>query len=185
MVCGWIIFTCSRQSHWFSQAKKYTKSLVIPEFGAKLKEGSKPSKVSFKSISYKFCNVTNTTPCTFQLMPSVIYQSYYVSNCRHSRKLTSIMWPVEMSMFEWAGSSLQDEMLLRAEGLTAGPPSLNWDDTLLILEEIGSGRSVGGLTAIRCRQSSYGRKSRDRSVGAVMQLWQLHLKHLNIIGTTS
>lgn len=58
-------------------------------------------------------------------------------------------------MLEWAGSSLQDERLLRAEGLTAWPPSLNWDDTLLIREEIGSGRSVGGLTAMRCRQSSY------------------------------
>lgn len=57
-------------------------------------------------------------------------------------------------MCEWAGSSLQDETLLRAEGLTAGPASLNWDDTLLILEEIGSGRSVGGLTAMRCRHSS-------------------------------
>lgn len=65
------------------------------------------------------------------------------------------MWPVEMSMFEWAGSSLQDETLLRAEGLMAGPASLNWDDTLLILEEMGSGRSVEGLTAMRCRHSSY------------------------------
>lgn len=73
-----------------------------------------------------------------------------------NRKLTRIMWPVEMSMLEWAGSSLQDEMLLRAEGLMAGPASLNWDDTLLILEAVGSGRSVGGLTAIRCRQSSCG-----------------------------
>ncbi len=80
--------------------------------------------------------------------------------------LTSIMWPVEMSMFEWAGSSLQEERLLRAEGLMAWPPSLNWDDTLLILEEIGSARSVGGLTAIRCRQSSCRRKSGDRSVRA-------------------
>ena len=87
-----------------------------------------------------------------------------------NRKLTSIMWPVEMSMFEWAGSSLQEEMLLRAEGLTAGPPSLNWDDTLLILEEIGSGRSVGGLTAMRCRQSSCRREDGERSVSAVMEL---------------
>ena len=71
------------------------------------------------------------------------------------------MWPVEMSMLEWAGSSLQEEMLLRAEGLTAGPPSLNCEDTLLILEEMGSGRSAGGLTAIRCRQSSYRREGRD------------------------
>lgn len=61
-------------------------------------------------------------------------------------------------MFEWAGSSLQDEMLLRAEGLTAAPASLNWDDTLLILEEIGSGRSLEGLTAMRCRHSSCGRE---------------------------
>lgn len=35
------------------------------------------------------------------------------------------MCPVEMSMLEWAGSSLQEEMLLLAEGLTAWPPSLN------------------------------------------------------------
>lgn len=61
-------------------------------------------------------------------------------------------------MLEWAGSSLQDETLLRAEGLMAGPPSLNWDETLLILEEMGSGRSAGGLTAMRWRQSSCGRE---------------------------
>lgn len=57
-------------------------------------------------------------------------------------------------MFEWAGSSLQDETLLRAEGLTAAPASLNWEETLLILEEMGSGRSLEGLTAMRCLHSS-------------------------------
>lgn len=66
------------------------------------------------------------------------------------------MWPVEMSRLEWAGSSLQDDRLLRADGLTAWAPSLNCDETLLIREEMGSGRSVGGLTAIRWRQSSCG-----------------------------
>jgi hypothetical protein len=40
------------------------------------------------------------------------------------------MWPVEMSMLEGTGSSHQEEVLLRAEGLAAGP-SLNCDDTLL------------------------------------------------------
>ena len=60
-------------------------------------------------------------------------------------------------MLEWAGSSHQEEVLLRAEGLTAGPPSLNWDDTLLMRDWRawnGSGRSAGGLTAIRWRHSS-------------------------------
>lgn len=61
-------------------------------------------------------------------------------------------------MFEWAGSSLQDETLVRAEGLTAAPASLNWEETLLILEETGSGRSPEGLAAMRCRHSSYGRE---------------------------
>lgn len=61
-------------------------------------------------------------------------------------------------MFEWTGSSLQEETLLRAEGLRAGPASLNWEDALLILEEMGSGRSLEGLTAIRCRHSSYRRE---------------------------
>lgn len=66
-------------------------------------------------------------------------------------------------MFEWAGSSLQDETLLRAEGLTAGPTSLNWDDALLILEEMGSGRSFEGLTAIRCLHSSYRREPKRQT----------------------
>lgn len=57
-------------------------------------------------------------------------------------------------MLEWAGSSLQEETLLRAEGLTAGPASPNWEETLLILEERGSARSPGGLTAMRCLHSS-------------------------------
>lgn len=69
-------------------------------------------------------------------------------------------------MFEWAGSSLQDDTLLRAEGLTAWTASLNWEETLLILEEIGSGRSAEGFTAIRCRQSSFERKGTDGSVTA-------------------
>ena len=55
-------------------------------------------------------------------------------------------------MLEWTGSSDQEEVELRAEGLTMGPPSLNWDDTLLSRDDtlcIGSGRSAGGLTDIR------------------------------------
>lgn len=81
-------------------------------------------------------------------------------------RLTSIMWPVEMSMLEWAGSSLQEEMLPRPEGLTAGPPSLNWDETLLILEEMGSGRSTEGLTDMRCRHSSCRAEDMDSSITA-------------------
>src|SRR4029434_857247 len=64
--------------------------------------------------------------------------------CR-SCLFTCIMCPVEMSMLDGAVSSLQDEVLLRAEGLGMGP-SLNCDDTLLMREVCavcarGSGRS--------------------------------------------
>lgn len=48
-------------------------------------------------------------------------------------------------MLEWTGSSDQEEVELRAEGLTMGPPSPNWGATLCI----GSGRSAGCLTDIR------------------------------------
>lgn len=65
------------------------------------------------------------------------------------------MCPVDMSMLEWAGSSLQEEVLVRADGLGIGP-SLNWDETLFIREAwIGSDFSTGGFTAIRCLHSSY------------------------------
>lgn len=68
------------------------------------------------------------------------------------------MCPVDMSMLEWAGSSLQDEVLVRADGLGIGP-SLNWDETLFIREEwIGSDFSTEGFTAIRCLHSSYREK---------------------------
>lgn len=87
-----------------------------------------------------------------------------------------------MSMLEWAGSSLQEEMLLRAEGLTAWPPSLNWDDTLLILEEMGSGRSAGGLTAMRWRQSSY-RREEDGVRFALY--WRKQYTKKNIMSTVN
>lgn len=52
------------------------------------------------------------------------------------------MWLVEMSMLGCTGSSDQDEVLLRAEGLGMGP-SLNWEDTLLTRDVCAaSGRSV-------------------------------------------
>lgn len=79
---------------------------------------------------------------------------------------TSIICPVEMSMLECAGSSLQDEVLVRAEGLGMGP-SLSWDDTLFIREEWrGSTLSTGGFTDILCLHSSYTQrriKSKKRS----------------------
>lgn len=57
-------------------------------------------------------------------------------------------------MSGWTGSSDQDEVLLRAEGLGIGP-SLNWDETLLMREVCGpSGRS-GGRGAMRWRHSSW------------------------------
>ena len=53
-------------------------------------------------------------------------------------------------MLEWEGSSPQEEVLPRAEGLTAAPPppppSLNWEETLVMREERGS---EGGFTAMR------------------------------------
>ena len=59
-----------------------------------------------------------------------------------ARGLTRTMWPVEMSMLGCTGSSDQDEVLLRAEGLGMGP-SLNWEDTLLTRDVCAaSGRSV-------------------------------------------
>lgn len=68
---------------------------------------------------------------------------------------TSIICPVEMSMLECAGSSLQEEVLVRPEGLGMGP-SLSWDDTLFIREEWrGSTLSTGGFTDILCLHSSY------------------------------
>lgn len=51
------------------------------------------------------------------------------------RVLTSIMWPVEMSMLAWAGSSHQEGVLLWELGL-GWAPSLNWDETLLTLESV-------------------------------------------------
>lgn len=45
--------------------------------------------------------------------------------------LTSIMWPVEMSMLDWAGSSLQDGVELWVEDGLCWGPSLNWEETLL------------------------------------------------------
>lgn len=75
-----------------------------------------------------------------------------------SKLLTSIMWPVEMSMLDGTGSSHQEEVLLRVDGLHAGP-SLNWEDTLLSREcRRVSGRSTRSdvRIAIRWRHSSYG-----------------------------
>lgn len=46
-------------------------------------------------------------------------------------QLTSIMWPVEMSMLDWAGSSLQDGVELWVEDGLCWGPSLNWEETLL------------------------------------------------------
>lgn len=63
------------------------------------------------------------------------------------------MWPVEMSMLDWTGSSDQDEVLLRAEGLGIGP-SLNWDETLLMRDVCGPSERSCGRTAIRWRHSS-------------------------------
>lgn len=56
------------------------------------------------------------------------------SDVRTERKvhsLTSIMWPVEMSMLDWAGSSLQDGVELWVEDGLCWGPSLNWEETLL------------------------------------------------------
>ena len=57
-------------------------------------------------------------------------------------------------MLAWAGSSHQEEVLLRAEGLAATGPSLNCDDTLLSREwRSVSGRSAA-RTDMRCLHSS-------------------------------
>ncbi|KAI4785280.1 hypothetical protein KUCAC02_037860 [Chaenocephalus aceratus] len=61
-----------------------------------------------------------------------------------------------MSMLDGTGSSHQDEVLLRVEGLAAGP-SLNWDETLFRREFLRvSGRSTRSEVriAIRCRHNS-------------------------------
>lgn len=60
-------------------------------------------------------------------------------------------------MLEGTGSSHQEEVLLRVEGLAAGP-SLNWDETLLSREwRRVSGRSTRSdvRLAMRCRHSSW------------------------------
>lgn len=76
-----------------------------------------------------------------------------VGSALEEASLTRIMWPVEMSMLDWTGSSDQEEVLLRAEGLGIGP-SLNWEETLLMRDVCGpSGRSCG-RTDIRWRHSS-------------------------------
>lgn len=66
-------------------------------------------------------------------------------------------------MLDGTGSSHQEEVLLRVDGLAAGP-SLNWDDTLLSLEwRRVSGRSTRSdvLIAIRWRHSSWGIRGDD------------------------
>lgn len=63
-------------------------------------------------------------------------------------------------MLVWVGSSLQEDVLLRAEGLCIGP-SLNCEDTLLMRDVCDgwntSDRSPRSdvCTAMRCRQRSY------------------------------
>lgn len=63
-------------------------------------------------------------------------------------------------MLVWVGSSLQDDVLLRAEGLCIGP-SLNCEDTLLMRDVCDgwktSDRSPRSdvCTAMRWRQRSY------------------------------
>ncbi|TNN73369.1 hypothetical protein EYF80_016323 [Liparis tanakae] len=62
-----------------------------------------------------------------------------------------------MSMLDGTGSSHQEEVLLRVDGLAAGP-SLNWDETLLSRElRRVSGRSARSdvRMAIRWRHSSW------------------------------
>ena len=44
------------------------------------------------------------------------------------------MWPVEMSMLDWAGSSLQEGVELWVEEGLCWGPSLNWEETLLTRE---------------------------------------------------
>lgn len=65
-------------------------------------------------------------------------------------------------MLDGTGSSHQEEVLLRVDGLAAGP-SLNWDETLLSREwRRVSGRSTRSdvLIAIRWRHSSWGLQER-------------------------
>lgn len=64
------------------------------------------------------------------------------------------MWPVEMSMLGGAGSSDQDEVLLRAQGLGI-VPSLTCDDTLLTRDVCGASGQSDVRTAMRCRHSSW------------------------------
>ena len=65
-------------------------------------------------------------------------------------------------MLDWTGSSHQDEVLLRAEGLGTGP-SLSCEDTLLIRDECsGSGRSEA-FTAMRWRHSSCRERGRQEN----------------------
>lgn len=73
---------------------------------------------------------------------------------RHRMGLTRTMCPVEMSMLGCAGSSDQDEVLLRAEGLGAGP-SLNWDETLLMRDVCRASGWSGARVVMRCRHSSW------------------------------
>lgn len=56
-----------------------------------------------------------------------------------------------------AGSSDQDEVLLRAEGLGIGP-SLNCEDTLLMRDTCGASGWSEVRTAMRWRQSSWGQR---------------------------
>lgn len=74
----------------------------------------------------------------------------------NTRGLTRTMWPVEMSMLDCTGSSDQDDVLLRADGLGIGP-SLNWDETLLMRDACGASGRSDVRTAMRCRHSSWGR----------------------------
>lgn len=67
--------------------------------------------------------------------------------------LTRTMWPVEMSMLDCTGSSDQDDVLLRADGLGIGP-SLNCDETLLTRDACGASGRSDVRTAMRCRHSS-------------------------------
>lgn len=61
---------------------------------------------------------------------------------------------MEMSILGGAGSSDQDEVLLRAEGLGTGP-SLNCEDTLLMRDTCGASGWSEVCTAMRWRQSSW------------------------------
>lgn len=114
-----------------------------------------------KSMNFRWNSCDTKQPAaTFHLF---IFQPNVLHDTNHSslpvyRILTRIMWPVEMSMLAGTGSSHQEEVLLRADGLPMGP-SLNCDDTLLRREwRRVSGRSTRSdvLIAIRWRHSSWG-----------------------------